>query len=214
VTSGTDGIQPGEEVKKALAIVLFLLLWLPHPALAGDVRAIDRIEPYAIHGTSGIALYRSIGEHGPKAGSGRAIATTTFKLTWSRNYVNENGGCRLASAGPHLIIITRLPKPADPLPPLTRNLWETFIAGIRAHEKVHGDIITDMVRKIEAASVGLSMADDPKCRKVHAELTKRLSALSQEQRRKSREFDRVEMGQGGNVHQLILALVNGDRMQD
>ena len=79
---------------------------------------------------------------------------------------------------------------------------------------MHGDIITDMVRKIQAASLGLSMPDDPKCRKVHAELTKRLSALSQEQRRKSRDFDRVEMGQGGNVHQLILALVNGDRMQD
>ncbi|MGN6585311.1 MAG: DUF922 domain-containing Zn-dependent protease [Rhizobiaceae bacterium] len=201
-------------MKKALATVLLLLPWLPHTALADDVRATDRIEPYAIHGKSGIELYRSIGEHGPRAGSGRAIATTTFKLTWSRNYVNENGGCRLASAKPHLTIITRLPNPADLLPPLTQKLWDTFIAGIRAHEKVHGDIITDMVRKIQAASLGLSMPDDPKCRKVHAELTKRLSALSQEQRRKSRDFDRVEMGQGGNVHQLILALVNGDRMQD
>lgn len=201
-------------MKKALATVLLLLPWLPHTALADDVRATDRIEPYAIQGKSGIELYRSIGEHGPRVGSGRAIATTTFKLTWSRNYVNENGGCRLASAKPHLTIITRLPNPADLLPPLTQKLWDTFIAGIRAHEKVHGDIITDMVRKIQAASLGLSMPDDPKCRKVHAELTKRLSALSQEQRRKSRDFDRVEMGQGGNVHQLILALVNGDRMQD
>lgn len=201
-------------MKRALVTVLLLLPWLPHTALADDVRATDRIEPYAIHGKSGIELYRSIGEHGPRAGSGRAIATTTFKLTWSRNYVNENGGCRLASAKPHLTIITRLPNPADLLPPLTQKLWDTFIAGIRAHEKVHGDIITDMVRKIQAASLGLSMPDDPKCRKVHAELTKRLSALSQEQRRKSREFDRVEMGQGGNVHQLILALVNGDRMRD
>jgi predicted secreted Zn-dependent protease len=184
------------------------------PVAAADWVPVDQTVPYAIHGKSGIALYRSIGEHGPKAGSGRAIATTTFKLTWSRNYVNENGGCRLASARPRLIIITRLPKPADRLPPLTQKLWDTFIAGIRAHEKVHGDIITDMVRKIEAASVGLSMPDDPKCSKVRAELTRRLSALSQEQRRKSREFDRVEMGQGGNVHQLILALVNGDRAQD
>ena len=201
-------------MKKTLATVLLLSLWPPHPALADDFRAVDRIEPYAIQGKSGIELYRSIGEHGPQAGSGRAIATTTFKLTWTRNYVNENGGCRLASAKPHLIIITRLPKPANPLPPLTEKLWETFIAGIRAHENVHGDIITDMVRKIEAASLGLSMPDDPKCRKVHAELTKRLWALSREQRRKSREFDQVEMGQGGNVHQLILALVNGDRAQD
>jgi predicted secreted Zn-dependent protease len=30
-------------------------------------------------------------------------------------------------------------------------------------------------------------------------------------RKKNRDFDRVEMGKGGNVQQLILALVNGDR---
>jgi predicted secreted Zn-dependent protease len=184
------------------------------PAVAADWSPLQKVEPYAIHGASGIALYRSIGDHGPAAGSGRAIATTTFKLTWTRKYVNEDGGCRLASARPHLTIITRMPKPADTLPPVTQKLWDTFIAGIRAHEKVHGAIITAMVGKIEAASVGLSMPDDPKCRKVRAELTKRLSALSQEQRRKSRDFDRVEMGQGGNIHQLILALVNGDRVQD
>jgi len=195
----------------ALAGSIFLGVF---PAAAAGWVPLERIEPYAIHGRSGIALYRSIGEHGPTAGPGRAIATTTFRLTWTRKYLNENGGCRLASARPHLIIITRLPKPADPLPSQTQKLWDTFIAGIRAHEKVHGDIIADMVRKIETASVGLSMPDDPKCRKVRAELTKRLSALSQEQRRKSRDFDRVEMGQGGNVHQLILALVNGDRAQD
>jgi len=201
-------------MKRVFAIALLLSSPPPHGALADDVRAIDRIEPYSIHGKSGIELYRSIGEHGPGAASGRAIATTTFKLTWSRNYVSENGGCRLASARPHLIIVTRLPKPANTLPPLTQKLWDTFIAGIRAHEKVHGEIIADMVRKIEAASVGLSMPADPKCRKVHAELTKRLSALSREQRQKSRDFDRVEMGQGGNVQQLILALVNGDKGQD
>ncbi len=40
-------------------------------------------------------------------------------------------------------------------------------------------------------------------------LQSRLGPLSQEQRRKSRDFDREEMRDGGNVHRLILALVNG-----
>jgi predicted secreted Zn-dependent protease len=74
---------------------------------------------------------------------------------------------------------------------------------------VHGATIVDMVRKIEAATVGLTVADDPKCSKIRTEMTKRLSALSQAQRQASRDFDRVELGQGGNLQKLILALVNG-----
>ena len=90
-----------------------------------------------------------------------------------------------------------------------RRLWDTFVEGIAAHEKVHGDIIVDMVRAIEATSVGLTAPSDPDCQKVRAELQSRLGPLSQEQRRRSREFDVEEMRDGGNVHQLVLALVNG-----
>ena len=78
-----------------------------------------------------------------------------------------------------------------------------------AHERVHGDFIKDMVREIEAATVGLTMADDPGCKKIRAHMTDMLSGISLAQRRKSSEFDRVELSNGGNVHQLILNLVNG-----
>ena len=49
-------------------------LLLAHPALASDWKAVEMIETYAISGDTGIALYRSIGEKGPKVGVGRAIA--------------------------------------------------------------------------------------------------------------------------------------------
>ncbi len=77
------------------------------------------------------------------------------------------------------------------------------------HERVHGDIIKDMVKQIEASTVGMSVSDDPSCRKIKTELTKRLSALSLAQRQRSRDFDRIELRDGGNVHQFILNLVNG-----
>ena len=67
-----------------------------------------------------------------------------------------------------------------------------------------------MLIRILATTVGYSVADDPKCRKIRKEITKPLSEASLEQRRRSAEFDRVEMSNGGNVHRLILALVNGD----
>jgi len=180
------------------------------PAAQAQWKPTEKIVNYAITGRTGIALYESIGENGPKVSLGRTIAYTTFDLKWSRRYVPENGGCRLAKAVPHLTIIYRFPKPSTPLPPATQKLWDTFIAGITAHERVHGEMILDMVKKIEATSIGLTVADDPKCQKIRQELTTRLAALSEEQRRKSREFDRVEMSDGGNVHQLILALVNGE----
>ncbi len=193
---------------KAALRLLVLATLVASPAKAAEWQAVEKVDAYAISGKSGPELYRSIGERGPKIGVGRAIAHTNFKLTWQRKYEPQNGGCTLVSAKPKLIITYTLPKPSQELPAGIRKHWETFITGVRAHEKIHGDIIVDMVKQIEAVSVGLSVPDDPKCSKIRTELTKRLSELSLAQRQKSRDFDRVEMSDGGNIHKLILGLVN------
>jgi predicted secreted Zn-dependent protease len=189
------------------------LAWLAAamPGLAhAEWKPVERIEHYRVSGRSGLELYRSIGENGPTVGVGRAIAYTDFKLLWSRDYRPQpDGSCTLASARPSLTITYRLPKAPADLPAATKRAWQTFLEGITAHEKVHGDIIVDMVRQIEAVSVGLNAPGDPACKKVREALQARLGALSQEQRRRSRDFDRDEMRDGGNVHRLILALVNG-----
>lgn len=178
------------------------------PARA-EWKAVEQVETYAISGRSGPELYASIGERGPKLGITRAIAHTTFKLTWTRKYEPRGSACVLAAAKPKLIITYTLPKPSGELPAPVRRNWQTFVEGVAAHERVHGDHIKAMVREIEAQSVGLTVEGDPGCKKIRTELTGRLAALSQAQRQKSRDFDRVEMGKGGNIHGLILALVNG-----
>jgi len=193
---------------RILAAACALAGW-PGPSHA-DWKPAERVEHYRVSGRSGIELYRSIGENGPLVGVGRAIAYTDFKLLWSRDYRPQaDGSCTLASARPSLTITYRLPRAAGDLPAATKRAWQTFLDGIAAHEKIHGDIIVDMVRRIEAVSVGLNAPDDPGCKKVREALQARLGALSQEQRQKSRDFDREEMREGGNVHRLILALVNG-----
>ncbi|MER9948434.1 DUF922 domain-containing Zn-dependent protease [Mesorhizobium sp. M0047] len=191
-----------------LGLSITALVALPLAAHA-DWKPVEKVETYAISGQSGPELYRSIGENGPKLGITRAIAHTNFKLTWTRDYQARAGACVLATARPKLIITYTLPSPSAPLPPAIQKNWEVFIAGVSAHEKVHGAEIVDMVRKIEVATAGLSIADDPKCSKIRTEMTRRLSDLSQAQRQASRDFDRVELGQGGNLQKLILALVNG-----
>lgn len=192
--------------------MLFLAVALacaPGTAHAGW-KPVEKIEHYRVSGRSGIELYRSIGENGPNVGVGRAIAYTDFKLLWSRDYRPQpDGSCTLVSARPSLTIIYRLPRAAGDMPAATRRLWEMFVEGVVAHEKVHGEFIVDLVKAIETTSIGLSAPNDPDCQKVRAELQSRLGPLSQEQRRRSQEFDRVEMRDGGNVHRLVLALVNG-----
>ena len=188
--------------------VLASLLAVASPACA-EWKHVDRVETYAISGSSGAALYESIGANGPQLGSTRVVAYTTFDLKWSRDYRPSGGGCTLVKAKPHLIIITKLPKPSAKLPAATAATWKTFIDGIRAHEAVHGQHMIEMTKAIEAYSVGLRVENDPNCTKIRAVLTERLAELSKEQRRRSNAFDKVEMSQGGNVHRLILALVNG-----
>ena len=183
--------------------------FLPSPARA-DWKPIEKVETYAVAGQTGPELYASIGERGPKLGTTRVIAHTNFKLTWVRDYKPKGGACVLVSARPKLIITYTLPKPSGPLPAAVQKNWAVFAAGLAAHEKVHGDTIVDMVHKIEAATIGLSVADDPGCSKIRTEMNRRLAEISLAQRQASRDFDRVEFGAGGNLQQLVLAFVNGE----
>lgn len=179
------------------------------PVLAADWKAVEKIETYAISGATGLELYESIGQRGPKTGIGRAIAYTDFKLTWTRDYQKRGNACVLASARPRLVITYRLPKPSGKLDAEMRKRWDVFANGVERHERVHGDMIKDLVREIESATVGLTVPNDPGCAKIRADMKPVLSALSQAQRARSRDFDRAELSKGGNVHQLVLQLVTG-----
>ncbi|CDZ45846.1 DUF922 domain-containing Zn-dependent protease [Neorhizobium galegae] len=173
---------------------------------------VEQVQAYPITGDSGVDLYASIGQLGPKIGKEvRAIAHTNFKLTWTRDYQPQpDGACTLVSARPKLVITYTLPKPASALAPDLKKKWDVFIAGVYKHELVHGVIITDMVKEIERVSVGLSVANDPQCTKIRTELTAKLGEISRAQQKRSSDYDRMEMSEGGNVHQLILQLVNGN----
>ncbi|MGO7585530.1 DUF922 domain-containing Zn-dependent protease [Rhizobium ruizarguesonis] len=180
------------------------------PAMAlAEWQAVEEVRPYSISGKTGTELYESIGARGPEAGAGRAIAHTTFKLTWTRKYEPQGNACVIVTNRPKLIITYTLPKPSAALPAAVKSSWEAFISGVQAHERVHGETIKEMVKEIEATSIGLTVANDPDCKKIRIELTRRLGEISQRQRQRGRDFDKIEMGDGGNIQQLILKLVNG-----
>jgi predicted secreted Zn-dependent protease len=185
---------------------------MPVPAAAADWKAVEQVKTYSVSGATGMELYDSIGANGPSTSMGtRAIAHTTFDLKWTRKYVPDGTTCRVAVNRPSTIVITyTLPKPKGRLDPVLAARWKVFYDGIAAHERVHGEHIKAMVQRIIDTTVGFEMPDDPGCRKIREALKVPLKAASDEQRQKGRDFDRVEMGDGGNVHQLVLGLVNGD----
>lgn len=67
-----------------------------------------------------------------------------------------------------------------------------------------------MLKRIEATTIGVSVPNDPGCQKIRKQIQTPLSEASLAQRQESSEFDRVEMGPGGNIQRLVLGLVNGD----
>ncbi|ANH03467.1 DUF922 domain-containing Zn-dependent protease [Shinella sp. HZN7] len=190
------------------AALLLAALFLAGSAAAQDWQAVERVEPYSVTGSTGLEIYQSIGARGPKLGVARVIAHTGFKLTWTRKYERQGNACTITVNKPKLIITYTLPKLKTKLSEPLKSRWDTFLAGVTAHEKVHGDFIKDMVKEIEAASVGMTVENDPDCQKIRPQLQAKLGELSQAQRARSRDFDQVELSDGGNVHQLILQLVD------
>lgn len=186
-----------------------LFLVLAGPAAARDWEPLEQVKTYRISGETGAALYESIGARAPQAGGGLAIAHTSFKLTWTRRYERQGDACAITVARPKVIITYMLPKPAKALSSPVAESWKRFIDGVERHERVHGEFIQELVQQIQDFSLGLRVEDDPACSKIRQVLTKRLGELSKAERAKNVEFDRVELSPGGNVHQLILALVNG-----
>lgn len=197
---------------KSFGPALLVFLMAGASASADSWRPVEKTAYYTISGTTGPELYASIGARGPEIGQGRrTIAYTNFKLTWTRDYQQRGKACVLASARPKLVITYALPKASQTLSGETKALWQRFSSGVAAHEKVHGRMIVDMVHEIERQTVGLTVDNDPGCRKIREEMVKILGPISEARQQRNREFDRVEMSDGGAVHQLVLALVNGGR---
>ncbi|MBB1249813.1 DUF922 domain-containing protein [Rhizobium sp. G21] len=192
-----------------MRLFFFVLYFAAWPAHSEGVSAKEQIRVYAVSGRTGPELYASIGENGPRLGAGRVIAHTGFKLTWRRDYRRRGDDCVLAAAKPNLVITYTLPEAKGPLASPTAENWARFRAGVEAHERVHGQIIKEMVEEILAVSVGLEEKNDPSCKKIRATLTERLRDISQRERARQRDYDRAEFSDNGAVHQLILMLVNG-----
>jgi predicted secreted Zn-dependent protease len=194
-------------MKYLVAIISFLML--NQSAFCAEWTPREVVKLYEISGVNGPDLYQSIGDNGPLIGTVRTIAHTNWDIKWSRTYVPDGSACLLQSAKPFVTITYTLPKPQSKLTGAMAARWTQFSDGIRAHEKVHGADIVQMVNEIISATVGLRHEKDADCKLIRADVLALVKTANETYKTKSRAFDAQEMAAGGPVHKLILSLVNG-----
>lgn len=165
-----------------------------------------REKTYAISGSTGLELYRSIAEKGPNGGG--HVAQTSFKLTWKRLFDERGGDCYLVHARPQLSITQTYPKPMGKLSADMRRRWDKFMVAARQHEHTHVRMIADMVRSTEASLSGMVERNDRTCAKVKKAVAARIDEGYQAHRERSRAFDKAELGFGGRMFVVLEDLVN------
>ena len=174
---------------------------------AAGVKVSEKTRNYEVDGKTGAALLASMDHHGPKHGFlTRAIAQTRYSVSWTIEWGETRAACRVKSIDGELDITYTYPS-ADELSPILQRRWTRFLAGVRKHEKTHGDMARQMAKAVEKSVSKLSIKDDPGCRKSRREVKRRMAAIYADYEARQIKFDAREHREGGKVDGLIEALV-------
>ena len=174
---------------------------------AAGVKVSEKTRSYEIAGKSGAALLAAMDRRGPKHGFlTRAIAQTRYSVSWTIEWGETRTACRVKKIDGELDIIYTYPSTGS-LPTALDRRWKRFLAGVRKHEKAHGDIARQMARTVEKSIARLSVDDDRGCRRARAEGKRRMAAIYADYEARQIKFDTREHGDGGRVEGLIEALV-------
>lgn len=119
------------------------------------INVTDRVQTYAITGTTLAALQKQLNALGPTpaADGGRFAASTKWNLQWHFDYARDDSGCRIASSQVELTTVMTLPAWADAAQasPQLQRRWGEFLTHLRAHEdghREHGLIAARAVRHV------------------------------------------------------------------
>ena len=206
-------VSLGANPMRPIVIAAIFGLAVVSPASAdvsASVSVKARTVTYSISGKDGNALLDAMDRRGPKHGFlTRAIAQTSYTVSWTVDWKEQAGACRVTNADATLSITYTYPQVKGTMPPNLQRRWVRFIAGVRKHEETHGQLARQMVGAAEKSLKDISYATDPRCRKTKAELKKRIALIYAKYEARQVEFDRVEHGEGGNVERLVTLLGKG-----
>jgi len=187
-----------------------IVLFAACAAIAGEaaagVKVSEKTRSYEIAGNTGAALLAAMDHRGPKHGFlTRAIAQTRYSVSWTIEWGETRTSCRVKSINGKLDITYTYPS-ANGLPPGLERRWSRFLAGVKKHEKAHGDMARQMTRAVEKSASKFVAHNDPGCRKSRREVKERMTAIYAEYEARQIKFDAREHRDGGRVEGLIEAL--------
>lgn len=174
---------------------------------AAGVKVSETTRGYEISGKTGAALLAAMDRRGPKHGFlTRAIAQTRYSVSWTIEWTETRSACRVKSIDGKLDITYTYPD-ARELPRGMQRRWTRFLAGVKKHEKAHGDMARQMARAVEKSVAKLSIGNDPGCSKTRREVKRRTAAIYADYETRQISFDEREHREGGRVEGLVEALV-------
>lgn len=189
--------------------VLFTACFAFAGEAAAGVKVSEKTRNYEVAGKTGAALLAGMDRHGPKHGFlTRAIAQTKYSVSWTIEWGETRTACRVKSVDGELDITYTYPS-AGSLSPGLQGRWGRFLAGVKKHEKTHGDMARQMARAVEKSVARLSVDNDPGCRKARNEVKRRMAAIYADYEARQNKFDAREHRDGGPVEKLIDRLLGG-----
>ncbi len=193
---------------RGLLLASLIALAVSAPEADASVKVTVKEQTYTIGGRTGADLLEAMDSKGPRHGFlARAIAQTKYLVTWDLAWTESRKACRVSRADARIAITYTYPKAGNDLSTEMRRRWARFLEGVRKHEEMHGRLATQMVKAAERSVEGLSIKNDPGCRKARKEVKRRVAEIYADYEDRQARFDTREHGDGGNVEGLIRGLV-------
>ena len=194
-----------------VAALLGICAGFAGPASA-KVKVTEHIKQYRIAGANGAALLKDMDRRGPRHGFlARAIAQTAYSVVWTVEWTQTRGACRVKSVDGELSVTYMFPQVVGKLSPSMQRRWNVFFAGVKRHERTHGEIARRMARATEQSLRRTAIQNDPGCRKTRREAKRRMASVYADYEARQLRFDAKEHSPGANVERLIEALIRGRR---
>lgn len=154
---------------------------------------------YSVRGSSSRELLRYMLQNGPHASGGRALGTTSAKISQSMELTERRNRCALTKYKVTMDITLRLPKLArgQKLRPAVRATFNRFADYVRKHENRHKTIFASCARQIERRVRALSR--NQSCESLR---TRMRAVFTEENRACDRRHAAFDAEESKRVHRL------------
>jgi predicted secreted Zn-dependent protease len=170
-----------------LMLIALLMSALPTQAAVGIS---DRLERYAISGSTPSDLRLEMNSKGPRGNAGGQVfdGYTRWSVIWRYRYNNFGNTCAITSVATSVTVTITLPKWDDEITAdnNTRSKWSRYLAALELHERGHRQMGIDAAKEIDRVISGMS----GRCDALEARANEAGKAILNKYRQLDLDYDR------------------------